>query len=82
MLRTGAIVKAMVGIGGLVYLTPKHDTYIYGGGWQAFAYHPLWLIAAWCALIGPIRLFLLRPRQPGGGDNIVDEDINRQRFNW
>jgi hypothetical protein len=82
MLRTRALVKTAAGISGLVYLTPKHDTYIYGGGWLALAYNPLWLIAAWCALIGPIRLFLLRPRQPGGGDNIVDDDIHRQRFDW
>lgn len=82
MLRTRAVVKTAVGIGGLLYLTPKYHTYIYGGGWMALAYNPLWLMAAWCALVGPIRLFLLRPRQPGDAGNIVEGDINRQRFDW
>ena len=82
VLRMRAIIKAAVGWVGLVYLTENHHTYIYAGGWWALAYNPLWLIAAWCALVGPIRLFLLRPRRADDAGGIVDGDIDRQRFDW
>ena len=81
-MRAGAAVKTVLGIGGLVYLHLRHDQYIHAGGWWTIAYDALWLYAAWCAVIGPIRLFLLRAKQTGGAGETVQSDIDDNTFRW
>jgi hypothetical protein len=82
IMRAGAAVKAVLGLGGLVYLHLNHDQYIYAGGWWVTTYDTLWLAAAWCAVIGPIRLFLLRARRIGGADDTVQTNIDDNTFHW
>jgi hypothetical protein len=82
ILRAKAAVKSAVGLGGLYYLHFKRNHYIYAGERWEIAYNVLWLIAAWCALVGPVRLFLLRTRQSRDAGDIIEDDIDRHRFDW
>lgn len=83
VLRAGAAVKTAIGIGGLVYLALKHDAYIYAGGWWVAAYETLGVIAAWCSVIGPVRLFLLRPRRTlSDPREPVEQDIRQREWRW
>jgi hypothetical protein len=82
ILRAKAAVKSAVGLGGLYYLHLKRKQYIYAGGSWELAYYVLWLIAAWCAVVGPVRLFLLRTRQSRDAGGIIEDDIDRHRFDW
>jgi hypothetical protein len=82
ILRAKAAFKSAAGIGGLLYLHSKRNHYIYAGKRWEIAYYVLWLIAAWCAVIGPVRLFLLRPRRSLDAGDIIREDIDHHRFDW
>lgn len=76
LLRPRAAVKTALGIGGLVYLAHNRDAYLYASGWWVLAYAALWLAAAWCAVTGPVRLFLLRRRRLDGGN------VEPPEWNW
>ena len=83
VLRAGAAVKTAIGLGGLVYLALKHDAYIYAGGWWVVAYETLGVIAVWCSVIGPVRLFLLRPRRTlSDPREPVEQDIRQREWGW
>jgi hypothetical protein len=82
ILRAKAAVKSAIGLGGLFYLHFKRKQYIYAGESWELAYNALWLIAAWCVVIGPIRLFLLRPRRSLDAGDIIEDDIDHHRFDW
>lgn len=76
IMRSQAAVKAVGGLGGLLYLTLRHDAYIYAGGWWWLTYQAVWLLAAWCAVVGPVRLFLLRRRRAD------DLNIDPPEWHW
>jgi hypothetical protein len=62
VLRVGAVVRIAGGIGSLIYLFPRGDTYIYAGEWWALFYVSAFVAAACFVVAGLIRLFMLRPR--------------------
>jgi hypothetical protein len=77
LLRPRAIFKAVIGIGGLVYLADNRGAYIiYADAWWEYVYDALWIAAGWCLVTGLVRLFLLRRRRLDGGN------IEPPEWNW
>jgi hypothetical protein len=76
LLRPRAVCKTALGLGGLVYLAHNRAAYIDAGTGWTLLYAALWLAGAWCAVTGPVRLYLLRPRRIDGGN------IEPPEWNW